>query len=229
MGHKIFVSYKYHDPNVKKITSDFFHTDIVRDYVDKLEEYITEYSDNIYKGESDGEDLSKLSEDTIWEKLKNRIFDSTLTIVLVSEGMKEKYKVEKEQWIPWEISYSLKETSRKNSSGKSITSYSNAMIALVLPNLQGRYDYYLVDNNCCSAKCRSLDTNFLFKIMKKNMFNKKSPNTRVCENDSKIFSGEHSYILSVKWEDFIKEPNEYIERAFKIQSLIDEYEITKDI
>ncbi len=35
MGHKIFVSYKYHDENVKKITNDFNHEDTVRDYVNK--------------------------------------------------------------------------------------------------------------------------------------------------------------------------------------------------
>lgn len=84
----------------------------MRDYITKFEE-ILDSSDNIYKGESDGEDLSKLSDDTIWEKLKDRIYDSSVTVIFISPEMKEVWKEEKDQWIPWEISYSLKETSRK--------------------------------------------------------------------------------------------------------------------
>ena len=56
MGHKIFVSYKYADDNVKKITDDWWVTDTVRTYVDKLEEYISDTSEHIYKGEKDGEE-----------------------------------------------------------------------------------------------------------------------------------------------------------------------------
>ena len=84
----------------------------MRDYVTKFEE-VLDPSDNIYKGESEGEDLSLLSEGTIWEKLKNRIYDSSVTVIFISTGMKESWNSEKNQWIPWEISYSLKETSRK--------------------------------------------------------------------------------------------------------------------
>ena len=54
MGKKIFVSYKYADSDVRKITNDYFHTDTVRDYVNKLEEKIGK--SDIYKGESDDND-----------------------------------------------------------------------------------------------------------------------------------------------------------------------------
>ena len=70
MGNKIFVSYKYKDDQVKNLNS--YENSIVRDYVDEFERKL-DSSDNIYKGESDGEDLSNLSESTIWEKLKDRI------------------------------------------------------------------------------------------------------------------------------------------------------------
>ena len=62
MGHKIFISYKYADPNVRKITNHW-ERDTVRDYVDALEKYIKDKSDHVYKGESDGEDLSALTEE----------------------------------------------------------------------------------------------------------------------------------------------------------------------
>ena len=106
MGKKIFVSYKYADSDVRKITNDYFHTDTVRDYVNKLEEKIGK--SDIYKGESDDNDLSQLTDDSIWNQLKQKIYDSSITIVLISPNMKTLWKSEKDQWIPQEISYSLK-------------------------------------------------------------------------------------------------------------------------
>lgn len=229
MGHKIFVSYKYADSNVKNISGDFYHADTVRTYVDELANYISDASEHIYKGEYDGEDLSKLSDDTIWKKLKDKIYDSTLTIVMISPGMRETYKKDRDQWIPWEISYSLKEVLRKNISGRMVTSASNAILAIVLPNRQGSYSYYTYENTCCENKCRTLKTDILFKIMRDNMFNIKTPDVDICNNNSKIYHGDSSYIFSVKWEDFIKDPESYIQKAYDIQSKIAQYKITEEI
>lgn len=227
MGHKIFVSYKYHDDNVKKITMDFWKKDTVRDYVDQLQMYF-DSTDNIYKGEDDGDDLSHLDDDVIWEKLKDRIYDSTLTIVLISPGMKTLQR-ERDQWIPWEISYSLKEVSRKNKSGNIVKSSSNAILAVVLPDAEGSYSYYIEDKNCCSSKCRLLKTHMLFSILKKNMFNVKKPNKRLCVNNDEIYFGNCSYIYSVKWDDFVENPTKYIEKAYLIQNSIEQYEVYKEI
>lgn len=111
MGHKIFVSYKYADDQVKNLDGQSNST--ARDYVDKLEDYF-DSSSHIYKGEKDGEDLSQLEEDTIWSKLRDRIFDSTMTIIFISPGMKVAGESEKDQWIPWEVSFSLRTTTRKS-------------------------------------------------------------------------------------------------------------------
>lgn len=229
MGHKIFVSYKYADSDVKNISGNYYPADTVRTYVDKLADYISETSDHIYKGEDDGEDLSKLSDDTIWEKLKDRIYDSTLTIVMISPSMRESWKADRDQWIPWEISYSLKEVSRKNRSGRMLSSFTNAMLAIVLPDKQGSYSYYTYNNSCCQTKCRTLRTDTLFKIMRDNMFNIKSPDADVCNNNSKIYHGDSSYITSVKWEDFVKDPEGYIHKAYDIQSKIAQYNIVKEV
>lgn len=67
MGKKIFVSYKYGDTNVAPLEGNtIWNPTKVRDYVDKLEDYF-DATDDIYKGESDGEDLSMLSENAIWK------------------------------------------------------------------------------------------------------------------------------------------------------------------
>lgn len=228
MGHKIFVSYKYADSDVKQITNSWYR-DTVRTYVDKLEEYISDVSDHIYKGETDGDDLSKLSDDTIWEKLKDRIYDSTLTIVMISKGMRQTYLPDKEQWIPWEISYSLKEVSRKNISGNMVTSSSNALLAIVLPDRNGSYEYFTYKKTCCTNPCRTFKTDFLFKIMRKNMFNIKSPDKKDCNDGSTVYYGDSSYMTTVKWEDFIKDPECYIDKAYDIQSKILKYDVWKEI
>lgn len=171
MGRKIFVSYKYRDNNVENIIGMDGKVGLctVRNYVDKLEEILKDKAEHIYKGESDGEDLSQLSDDTIWEKLKNRIYDSTLTIVMLSKGMREKYKAEKHQWIPQEISYSLKEISRIDSSGNSVTSKTNALIAVIVPDINGSYDYFTYQKDCCTKKCTHYnnDSDRIFTIMSK--------------------------------------------------------------
>ena len=228
MGHKIFVSYKYADSDVKQLTNSWYH-DTVRTYVDKLEEYISEVSEHIYKGEANGEDLSGLSDDTIWEKLKDRIYDSTLTIVMISKGMRQTYLPDREQWIPWEISYSLKEVSRKNISGNMVTSSSNALLAIIIPDTYGSYEYFPFKKNCCSNPCRSYKTNFLFEIMRNNMFNIKRPNKKDCDDGSTVYYGDSSYMTIVKWEDFINNPESYIDKAYDIQSKIEQYDVCKEL
>lgn len=226
MGKKIFVSYKYSDSQVKNLS--FYENSTVRDYVTKFEE-ILDPSDNIYKGESDDEDLSNLLEDTIWQKLKDRIYDSSVTVIFISSGMKESGKADKEQWIPWEISYSLKEVSRKNKNGDAVTSRSNAMVAVVLPDANGSYSYYLEGKNCCVNGCTTHHTDKLFTIIRKNKFNLKAANKKVCDAGSTIWYGENSYIKAVKWSDFIQKYSTYIESACKRQDNIDNYEICKEV
>lgn len=226
IGKKIFVSYKFADNQVENLS--MYEESTVRDYVTKFEE-ILDFSDNIYKGESDGEDISGLSEDTIWKKLKDRIYDSSVTVVFISPGMKDSWKTERNQWIPWEISYSLKEVSRKNKNGDAVTSRSNAMVAVVLPDIYGSYSYYLESKNCCESGCTTHHTDKLFSIIRKNKFNLKDANKKTCDTGSTIWYGEFSYIKVVKWSDFINNYSAYIESACERQNNIDDYVICKEV
>jgi hypothetical protein len=236
MGKKIFVSYKYSDAQVQDLdlyeVVDFWGTKrqqkiqtTARHYVDELETLLEE-EDHIYKGEDDGEDMSTLEDSTIGSKLGDKIFDSSVTIVLVSKGMKEVYSSEKDQWIPWEISYSLKEQSREG--GRSKT---NAVLAVVLPDKLGSYEYYIKDNSCPYCNCRTLKTDLLFQILRDNMFNIKNPVFTECDNHigSKPYQGYSSFIHSVKWSDFSNNPSKYIDIAIDIRAKINEYEITKTV
>ncbi len=227
MGKKIFISYKYADDQVKNLVLGENST--VRDYVDEFEKKV-DSSDDIFKGESDGEDLSDLSDDTIWESLKDRIYDSSVTIVFISPEMKETGKKDRDQWIPWEVSYSLKETSRKSKKGDAVTSHSNAMLAVVLPDENNSYTYYLESKSCCSGGCTTHHTNRLFTIIKKNKFNRtKNASKRTCDNDNTIWTGTCSYIEAVKWSNFITDYQKYVDFAVDRQDHIDEYDICKEV
>lgn len=227
MGRKIFVSYKYADNEVKNISGSYYPADTVRTYVDELSEILKE--DNIYKGEEDDEDLSDLEEDTIWEKLKNRVYDSSVTIVMISKNMKESFKEDKNQWIPREISYSLKEISRVNQSGDSVTSKTNALLGVILPDSSGNYSYYYNQRTCCDDGCNSYTTSFLFDILKNNMFNKKDAEPNECSTGSKIYTGYPSYLINATWDNFISDPDKYIDRACNIQDNVDEYNVAKEV
>lgn len=64
-------------------------------------------SDNINLGKKDGESLEDFSDERIETSLKRKIRQCSITIVIISKGMKTNDD-EKEQWIPWEVSYSLR-------------------------------------------------------------------------------------------------------------------------
>lgn len=227
MGRKVFVSYKYADSQVQGLNlfeQTWFGRQAVqtkaRHYVDELAK-ILDNEDHIYKGEDDGESLAGFSDETIASKLRDKIYDSSITIVLVSKGMKT-YEAEMDQWIPWEISYSLREYTRDGRK-----SLSNGILAVVLPDENGSYSYFLNNDSVCN--CTNYNTQFLFQILRDNMFNKKESDTYVCSNGTIIHRGEFSYIKAIKWEEFKSYPNYYLNKAIELRDKKDEYYITRSV
>ena len=84
MGKSIFVSYKHQDTQVANLPGEWNTT--ARSYVNKLEDTLSSY-EHIYKGERDNEDISDLADSSIGSKLGDKIFASSVTIVLVSKGV----------------------------------------------------------------------------------------------------------------------------------------------
>jgi hypothetical protein len=160
--------------------------------------------------------LSDWSEDEIWQELKDRIFPTTITIVLISPNMKEDGKYDRSQWIPWEICYSLRETVRSD-----MKSHRNAILAVVLPDKQGNYEYALKSNTCCERGCTTYIRDWMFTIIKENLFNRKQANIVSCQNNTRIWHGEYSYIPMVRWDYFKSHVTSLIERAERIK---DDYE-----
>ena len=217
MARKIFVTYKHSDNNVAPLN----HQTTARDYVDELIDLFE--GDEIYKGEGN-EDLSQFKEETIQTHLKDKIYDSSITLVLISPNMKNAHENESDQWIPWEVSYSLKEITRQGR-----TSRTNGMLAIVLPDLYSSYNYFLVEDSCELCHCRSLNTCILFQILRENMFNIKEPTFSDCSNHAgnPVYLGLSSYIHSVKWCDFIKSKEAHLKTAEDIRDNIDDYNVSK--
>lgn len=225
MGNKIFISYKYMDSEVfplKNIFEELLDPTKVRDYVDILQKKL-EQENHINKGEKDGEDLSEFKDETIASHLRDKIYDSSVTIVMISPNMKESGN-EDDQWIPWEISYSLKEINRSDRKKTP-----NALIAVALSDRNGSYNYYIKNNNCYqNCSCRTLSTGRLFKILAENMFNIKEPDFIDCDK-SDVYAGDCSYIQSVKWKDFLDDPDYYIKKSLDIKNNWDKYKIVKQV
>ena len=218
MARKIFVSYKHKDYNVYPINGGII---TARDYVDEIMKLFE--NDEIYKGERN-EDLTQFKDETIQTHLKDKIYDSSVTLVLVSPNMKDPYQLESDQWIPWEVSYSLKRITRQER-----TSQTNALLAVVLPDLSSSYSHFLEEDTCDFCHCRTLHTGKLFQILGKNMFNLKQLTPNSCRNHltNPAYVGPSSYIYSVKWEDFIKNKEKYLQMAEERRDKIDDYEIRK--
>lgn len=222
MARKIFVTYKYKDGSVLPLHNDYGTT--ARDYVDELIELFAE--DEIYKGEGN-EDLSEFKDATIETHLKDKIYDSSITLVLVSPRMKDLTEKESDQWIPWEISYSLKEITRSDR-----TSRTNGILAIVLPDRSSSYEYYWTKNACAHCGCTTYHTNGLFQILRENMFNIKQPTFNNCSNhttSNPVYTGSFSYIQSVEWPSFVQNKEKYLREVEELREAKDSYNLVKTI
>ncbi len=220
MGRKVFVSYKHSDNNVEALRG-FGNT--ARAYVDYLIEH--KLNDEIYKGEGN-EDISDFKDDTIKTHLKNKIHDSSITLILMSPNMKNVHERESDQWIPWEVSYALKEITRNDK-----LSHSNGLLAVILPDRNGSYEHFIT-KPCTVCNTDYLGTNKTFQIIRDNMFNSKSkPEIREsCRSCGCVFyKGAHSYIKVVKWVDFLSNKDHYLDTAAKIRDDRKSYYITKEV
>lgn len=199
MGNKVFISYKYADTNVQRLSSiSLLQSTTPRHYVDIIQQKLLPKYGHINKGEDDGESLATFKETTIFSKLADKIFDSSITIVLISPNMKTFYPLEKDQWIPWEISYSLRTKNRKGT-----YSNPNAILAVVLPDYYGNYLY--ADNY-----------NFGFEIIRLNKQNIKP---------SYLLVNDSNYIVTCTWAQFSSQFDSFIDKALNNRKNLDKYNL----
>ncbi|KKU67176.1 MAG: hypothetical protein UX89_C0017G0001, partial [Parcubacteria group bacterium GW2011_GWA2_47_16] len=222
MARKIFISYKYGDLSVQHIPRvGEYDPTTARHCVDVLQAHL-DANDHINKGEDDGEDMSGFKDETIESNLRNKIFDSSITIVLISKNMKDPYLAEEDQWIPWEVAYSMKEMTRDGR-----TSSTNGVLAVVLPDENGDYSYVVNHYSCVT----NWNTATLFKILGGNMFNRNQKNLIRCATCNGVHhtGQDHSFIHPVKWSDFIANINGHLDHVASHQTNLDHFDIVKEV
>lgn len=201
MAHKTFISYKYSE--AQKLRDDI---------ISALGEDAT-----YYKGEtSDSPDLTDTSTENIKHVLRDMMYDTSVTIVIISPHMKES------KWIDWEIEYCLKEETRKDR-----TSHTNGVVGVIM-KYNGGYDWFVNHlKNIHGAPVVNYNNSYLFPIISENHFNSK-PEQWHC-SDCKTYDWLNgSYIEYIKEEEFLSDPQKYIDNAYdKSENDAYGYELTK--
>jgi hypothetical protein len=200
MTHKTFISYKYSE-------AQRLRDDIIKALGEKA---------SYYKGEtSDSPDLTDYKTETIREHLKDMIFGTTVTIVIISPHMTES------EWIDWEIEYSLREYSRNGKKSKS-----NGIVGVVM-KVDGGYDWLCsttmhVDGHVSTNN----DASKLYPIINNNRFNQ-NPKVYSCEVCKTVDRLSGSYISLIPEHEFLDDPDFFIENAYQKCQSVDKYIISK--
>lgn len=200
MARKTFISYKYSEARE------------LRDaIIDSLGEDAT-----YYQGEtSDSPNLDDFTTETIREHLKDMIFDTSVTIVIISPNMK------KSKWIDWEIEYSLREYSRNGRKSRP-----NGIVGVVM-KVDGGYSWLRSTTTHEDGHTSTHnDESKLYDIINNNRFNEITKKY-VCDECQIVDRLTGSYISIVEEEEFLKDPNKYIENAYEKSQSIDKYKIDK--
>lgn len=185
IARKTFISYKYSEAlELRNKIIDALGTD-----------------GQYYEGERvDSPKMDDVKTETIKEKLKGMIYDTSVMIVIISPKMNES------KWIEWEIKYALKEVKRKDRNSKP-----NRIIAVIQNNNGYSWFKEEINEECCSVN--RYEWNLCPDIIVKNRSNAKEMKY-ACDRCKSIDSYSGSYISFMEEEEFLKDVSNKIEGTF---------------
>lgn len=188
MAHKTFISYKYSEARGLR---DKIINALPRDYA------------QYYMGEtSDSPDMGDEKTERIKTYLKNMMWGTSVTVVIISPNMKQS------KWIDWEIEYTLKHITRKER-----TSHINGLVGVIM-KVNGGYDWFINHlTNCHNSPVVNYRNNYLYDIISKNHFNSNPPQWH-CEQCKTYDWLNGSYMEYVEEESFLANPQYYIDNAY---------------
>lgn len=180
MAHKTFISYKYSES---------------RGLRDRIIEALGKDA-TYYKGENvESKDMTGDKRETIRKNLADMMFDTSVTIVILSPNMRES------EWIGWEVSYCLKKIKRKDRK-----SQRNGVVA-VIKKVNGSYSWFKYSED--GSTKYYMDK--IQDIIAKNHFNSNPP--QKVDGSYDWLNG--SYITFVEEGDFLNNPQKYIDNAYE--------------
>lgn len=201
MSHKTFISYKYSEArNLRNSIIDALGDDAI-----------------YYQGEtSSSPDLSDTSTENIKKNLTDMMYDTSVTIVIISPNMKNS------NWIDWEIEYSLKNIIRKGR-----TSHTNGVVGVIM-KFNGGYSWLkTTSTNGDGCTSSSYDESKVYSIINNNRFNQ-NPKKYSCDTCKTVNALTGSYIAYVEEETFLSDPQKYIDNAYdKSENDAAGYDLTK--
>ena len=187
MAHKTFISYKWSE---------------ARDLRDKIINALG-VDATYYKGETSiSPDLTDTSTENIKKNLKDMMYDTSVTIVILSPKMKES------NWIDWEVEYCLKNIGRKGR-----TSHMNGLVGVIMKTAEGYSWFKKTEINYHGDLVVSYEMDKIFDIISKNHFNS-DPQQWHCDKCRTYDQLNGSYIAFIEEEEFLSAPLRYINNAY---------------
>ncbi|MCP1186037.1 TIR domain-containing protein [Paenibacillus sp. 1781tsa1] len=200
MAYKTFISYKYSE---------------AKELRDRIVGALKDDA-RYYQGEtSESPDMSDRTTEYIKEKLKDMIYSTSVTIVVISPNIR------KSNWIDWEIEYSLEQIKRGDK-----TSGTNGVLGIVM-KYNGGYEWLRTSiTNQDGHTSTQTNNSYLYNIIINNRLNQE-PKEYFCEMCKTVDSLQGSYLSLVDEEAFLKNPNRYIENAYDKSKKLNHYKINK--
>lgn len=202
MARETFIAYKYSEAK-----------DLRDEIIEKLGA-----DASYYQGETaESPDMTTDKVDRIKNSLKNMIFGTSVTIVIISPNLKNS------EWVDWEIQYSLKEYKRN-----STTSRTNGIIGVIM-KYNGNYNWLIstrLNNDGCTT--RNIDSSVLYNIINNNRYNLNTESKYSCPNCKTFDQLNGSYIALVEEDKFLENPKHFIENAYDKSKDIGSYNLSKN-
>ena len=202
MARKTFISYKYSE---------------AQDLRDEILESLGEDA-SYYQGEtSESPDLTDSSTESIKENLKDMMFATSVSIVIISPNMI------KSDWIDWEIEYTLKEIKRGETKSRT-----NGLVGVVM-KVDGSYDW-LISHNKKDDGCNSryTDKTKLYNIINSNRFNNITEDKYSCSTCKSYDWLTGSYMSIIKEDDFLNDSTKFIENAYDKSQILNDFDLSKE-
>lgn len=200
MARKTFISYKYSE---------------AKELRDRIVESLGDDA-KYYRGEtSKSPNMSDQTTEYIKNKLKDMIYSTSVTVIIISPNIKLS------NWIEWEIEYSLKQIKRGDR-----TSSTNGVLGVVM-KYNDDYSWIRPKITNSDGHTAILTKNeYLYDIIISNRFNQE-PQEYTCDICKNVDFLTGSYISLVNEEDFLADPNKYIDNAYDKSKKTKNYNISR--